>query len=188
MLGHIAGICESGQPSGLTCPNGRTLYSSVIWGLVGPRRLYSVGQIYTPLLHFFWIGALIPLVTFLLYRYTRCRFWKLINWPLIFIGTANVPPATGINYSSWALVNYIFHSFIKRRYFAWWTKYNYVLTAALDTGLALSGIVIFFCISYPGALFPKWWGNTVYLNTADAEGVAYMAVPSIGYFGPPNGT
>lgn len=92
MLGHIAGICESGQPSGLTCPNGRTLYSSVIWGLVGPRRLYSVGQIYTPLLHFFWIGALIPLVTFLLYRYTRCRFWKLINWPLIFIGTANVPP------------------------------------------------------------------------------------------------
>ncbi|CAG7956299.1 unnamed protein product [Penicillium salamii] len=189
MLGHIAGICESGQPSGFTCPNGRTLYSaSVIWGLVGPRRLYSVGKIYSPLLHFFWIGALIPLVTFLLYRHTRCRFWKLINWPLIFNGTANVPPATGINYSSWALVNYIFNHFIKRRYFTWWTKYNYVLAAALDTGLALSGIVIFFCISYPGAHFPKWWGNTVYLNTADAEGVAYMAVPSIGHFGPPNGT
>ncbi|CAG8926891.1 unnamed protein product [Penicillium salamii] len=96
--------------------------------------------------------------------------------------------STGINYSSWALVNYIFNHFIKRHYFAWWTKYNYVLAAALDTGLALIGIVIFFCISYPGAHFPKWWGNTVYLNTADAECVAYMAVPSIGYFGPPNGT
>lgn len=37
-------------------------------------------------------------------------------------------------------------------------KYNYVLAAALDTGLALSAIIIFFCITYPGAVFPDWWG------------------------------
>ena len=96
--------------------------------------------------------------------------------------------ATGINYSSWALVNFIFNHFIKRRFFAWWTKYNYILAAALDTGLALSGIVIFFCISYPGAAFPDWWGNTVYQNTADADGVPYKPMPKIGYFGPANGT
>jgi hypothetical protein len=96
--------------------------------------------------------------------------------------------ATGINYSSWALVNFVFNHFIKRRFFAWWTKYNYILAAALDTGLALSGIVIFFCISYPGATFPDWWGNNVYLNTADAQGVPYKAMPSVGYFGPTNGT
>ncbi|GMG13730.1 unnamed protein product [Aspergillus oryzae var. brunneus] len=98
------------------------------------------------------------------------------------------PNATGINYSSWALVNFIFNHFIKRRFFAWWTKYNYILAAALDTGLALSGIVIFFCISYPGAAFPDWWGNTVYQNTADADGVPYKPMPKIGYFGPANGT
>jgi hypothetical protein len=38
-------------------------------------------------------------------------------------------------------------------------KYNYVLAAALDTGLALSAIIIFFCITYPGAVFPDWWGE-----------------------------
>jgi len=93
MLGNISGICESDQADGFSCPNGRTVYSSsVIWGLVGPRRLYSVGEIYSPLLHFFWIGALAPLVTFFLYRYTRRQFWKFINWPLIFVGTYNVPP------------------------------------------------------------------------------------------------
>lgn len=93
MLGNISGICESDQADGFTCPNGRTVYSSsVIWGLVGPRRLYSVGKIYSPLLHFFWIGAIAPVVTFLLYRYTRRQFWKYINWPLIFVGTYNVPP------------------------------------------------------------------------------------------------
>ncbi|CDM30689.1 Oligopeptide transporter OPT superfamily [Penicillium roqueforti FM164] len=81
----------------------------------------------------------------------------------------------------------VYH-FIKRRFFAWWTKYNYILAAALDTGLALSGIVIFFCISYPGATFPDWWGNNVYLNTADAQGVPYKSMPAVGYFGPANGT
>ena len=34
--------------------------------------------------------------------------------------------------------------------FAWWAKYNYILAAALDTGTALSGILIFFALSYPG--------------------------------------
>ncbi|GLA43108.1 hypothetical protein AnigIFM63309_000834 [Aspergillus niger] len=189
MLGHIQDICSSDQSDGFTCPNGRTVYSSsVIWGLVGPRRLYSVGRIYSSLLHFFWIGAIAPIITYFLYKYTRKQFWKYINWPLIFVGTYNVPPATGINYSSWALVNFAFNHFIKKRFFAWWKKYNYILAAALDTGLALSGIVIFFCISYPGAVFPDWWGNTVYVNTADGEGVAYKSMPEVGYFGPANGT
>lgn len=102
--------------------------------------------------------------------------------------TNSISAATGINYSSWALVNFIFNHILRRRFFAWWTKYNYILAAALDTGLALSGIVIFFCISYPGAVFPAWWGNTVYLNTADAQGVAYKPMPAVGYFGPANGT
>ena len=48
MLGNIDGVCDSDQPNGFSCPNGRTVWSSsVIWGLVGPARLYSVGQIYS---------------------------------------------------------------------------------------------------------------------------------------------
>jgi OPT family small oligopeptide transporter len=189
MLGNIHGICTKGQSDGFSCPNGRTTYSSsVIWGAIGPGRLYSAGKIYSGLLHFFWIGALMPVVTWLIWKRTDTDFWAKINWPLIFVGTWNVPPATGINYSSWALVNWIFNGWIKKKYFAWWTKYNYVLAAALDTGTALSGIIIFFCISYPGAVFPSWWGNTVYVNTADGKGVPYLDLPESGYFGPANGT
>ena len=49
-----------------------------------------------------------------------------------------------------------------------------VLSAALDTGLACSIILIFFCLQYPkdGKIGEnnvlEWWGNTVFLNTADA--------------------
>lgn len=50
MLGNIEGICTDDQPNGFSCPNGETVYSSsIIWGLIGPARLYSVGGIYSGL-------------------------------------------------------------------------------------------------------------------------------------------
>ncbi|KAI9728056.1 MAG: hypothetical protein M1834_007870 [Cirrosporium novae-zelandiae] len=183
-LGHIDNVCSEDQADGFSCPNGRTVWSSsVIWGLVGPGRMYSAGKIYSGLNHFFWIGVVMPVITWLLYKYTKKPIWKLINWPLIFVGTYNVPPATGVNYSSWALVNIIFNYWIKKRWRAWWSKYNYVLAAALDTGLALSGLVIFLCVSYPGGSMPDWWGNTVWQNTADGNSVAWKAIPENGTFG-----
>ncbi|KAI1376961.1 small oligopeptide transporter [Hypoxylon crocopeplum] len=190
MLGNVPDICSEDQPNGFSCPNGRTVYSSsVIWGLVGPARLYSVGQIYSGLLHFFWIGLIFPPITYYIWKWTGSDFVRKINWPLIFVGTYNVPPATGINYSSWYIVNLVFNKIIYRKFYAWWTKYNYVLAAALDTGLAISGIVIFFAVTYgPNVQFPDWWGNTVWQNTADGQGLPWLPMPDVGYFGPPNGT
>jgi OPT family small oligopeptide transporter len=93
MLGHVNDVCSADQADGFSCPNGRTVYSSsVIWGLVGPSRLYSAGKIYASLNHFFWIGAITPVITWLLYKYTKREFWKKVNWPLIWVGTWNVPP------------------------------------------------------------------------------------------------
>ncbi|ETS84490.1 hypothetical protein PFICI_02515 [Pestalotiopsis fici W106-1] len=190
MLGNVDDICSEDQQNGFSCPNGRTVFSSsVIWGLVGPARLYSVGAIYSGLLHFFWIGLILPPMTYFIWKKTRSDFVRKINWPLIFVGTYNVPPATGINYSSWYIVNLVFNKIIYRRFYAWWTKYNYVLAAALDTGLAISGIVIFFAVTYgPNAQFPDWWGNTVWQNTADGLGLPWLQMPDVGYFGGANGT
>jgi hypothetical protein len=36
----------------------------------------------------------------------------------------------GINYTSWALVNWIFNGYIKKNFFAWWTKYNVCIPAS----------------------------------------------------------
>ncbi|KAH8785929.1 small oligopeptide transporter [Diaporthe sp. PMI_573] len=190
MIGNVEGICTADQPNGFTCPNGLTVYSSsIIWGLIGPGRLYSVGKIYSGLLHFFWIGLILPPITYYIFKRTKSDFVRKINWPLIFVGTYNVPPATGVNFSSWYLVNLIFNKIIFSRFRAWWTKYNYVLAAALDTGLAISGIIIFFAITYgPNLQFPDWWGNTVWQNTADGLGTPWLQMPSIGYFGSANGT
>lgn len=129
-----------------------------------------------------------PILTWYLYKRTKINWLRFVHWPLIFVGTYNVPPATGINYSSWAVVNFFFNRYLFKNFFAWWSKYNYILAAALDTGTAFAGIIIFFTISYTGAVFPDWWGNTVFLNTDDAVGVPYLDMPAEGFFGPGNGT
>jgi hypothetical protein len=61
---------------------------------IGPARLYSPGKIYSGLLHMFWIGATLPLITFFLRK--KFPHWGPLNavhWPIFFAGTGNLPPA-----------------------------------------------------------------------------------------------
>ena len=45
-----------------------------------------------------------------------------------------IPPATGINYSAWFATGFVFQYLVRKRNFAWWSKFNYVTSAALDSG------------------------------------------------------
>jgi hypothetical protein len=88
------------------------------------------------------------------------------SFPIIFAGTGNIPPASAVNYVPWAIIGFIFQYVIRKRHFSWWTKYNYVLSAALDSGVAICAILIFFTLQYPkhGTIghdnVQTWWGNT----------------------------
>ncbi|KXT06362.1 hypothetical protein AC578_9203 [Pseudocercospora eumusae] len=185
MLGHIDNICSEDQKSGYTCPQGRVNFvSSIVWGAIGPARMYSIGKIYSGLLHMFWLGALLPVITFLLKkRFPHNKILNAIHWPIFFAGTGNMPPATGVNYTTAFVASYVFNKYIKKHYKQWWAKYNYVLSAALDSSVAVSAIVLFFCVIFPGASL-TWWGNTVNSKTIDGMGTPRFQVPVNGTFGP----
>lgn len=75
---------------------------------------------------------------------------------------------------------------LPRRHLAWWEKYNYVLSAALTAGVAISALVMFFAVDYhPKTL--KWWGNTVSSAGVDGSSAGILAMPARGYFGPEKG-
>lgn len=38
---------------------------------------------------------------------------------------------------------------MRRRHFRWWSKYNFILSAGLDSGTILSALVIFFTLQLP---------------------------------------
>jgi hypothetical protein len=52
------------------------------------------------------------------------NFLKYVNFPVIFSGTGDIPPAMPLNYVACVLVSFIFNYRIRRRNFGWWSKYN----------------------------------------------------------------
>jgi hypothetical protein len=163
-LNHISGICTSAAVNGFTCPYSSTHFNtSLIWGAVGPRRYFSNQIGYSALLYFFIIGAVLPIPVHLLSRRYPNSLWKKIHIPLFIGGLNYLPPATGMNYGSWAVVGLTFGWLIRKRLHGWWSKYNFVLSSAMDSSVGIAGVVIFLTIYFTGASEHfSWWGTEVY--------------------------
>ncbi|KAF8264675.1 OPT oligopeptide transporter protein-domain-containing protein [Lactarius quietus] len=191
LFSNIEDICSPTQKEGFTCP-GTTVFgnASIIWGVIGPQRIFSHGQLYHGLLFFFLIGAVLPIIQWALFKRFNIRLLRYLNFPIIFSSLGFMPPATPINYVPWVLICFLFNYVIHRRHFGWWTKYNYILSSALDAGYTIGVAFIFFTLQYPrnGNIglnsIQNWWGNTVYLNTADAKGTPLKIVSDGQTFGP----
>jgi len=142
MFANIPDICQKGQKSSLTCPHNQVFYTaSAIWGLVGPKRQFGPGSVYYPFLYAIIIGAFLPIPFWLWQRWHPKSRVKYISTPIVLNGVGFIPPATGINYSSWFVVGFIFQYWIRRRNFLWWSKFNYVTSAALDAGTSTGDFV-----------------------------------------------
>ncbi|KAK7052416.1 glutathione transporter 1 [Favolaschia claudopus] len=149
--------------------------ASVVWGLIGPAQLFSKGELikWLALIFFFVIGAACPVILWLFTRRRPNTILNYLRYSLIFSALGQIPPATAINFVPWAIFGFIFQYLIRRKHFAYWTKYNYVLSAALDAGTSVGIVLVFFCLQYPlnGSIgrtsVLRWWGNTVHLRTLD---------------------
>ncbi|KAF9444401.1 OPT oligopeptide transporter [Macrolepiota fuliginosa MF-IS2] len=177
MFSNIPNMCDPEQKDGFICPSTEVFgTASVIWGVIGPARQFSKGQIYYALSFFFLIGFICPIISWLISLRFPNSWVRYLNFPIIFSGTGYIPPASAVNYIPWGIVGFVFQYVVRRRHFSWWTKYNYVLSAALDSGVAVAVVLIFFCLQYPqnGGIgidtIQTWWGNTVPFTTADAKG------------------
>jgi hypothetical protein len=159
--------------------------ASVIWGLIGPQRIFGPSGIYNKL-HFFWlIGAALPLIHWLILKKWPKSVFRYLNVPVILNGNANIPPATPTTYMSWFIVGAIFNKFIRGRWTGWWMRYNYITSAALDSGLILCTIVLVLCFSLTKTSAPDWWGTVGYKDTMDYQGTAIQTMLNEGEtFGP----
>lgn len=186
---NIEGICKHGQSFNFTCPSGKVFFNaSVIWGLIGPKRIFSPGALYSGLNWFWFVGAALPVAIYVGARMFPKSKIRYLNAPVIFGGTGNIPPATPLNYLAWCAVGFVFNKYIKDRYRGWWMRFNYVTSAGLDTGLAISTIFIFLTLSLTLVNFPTWWGGYTggSQNTLDITDSAIQSPPPAnpGYFGP----
>ena len=141
MFTNIEDLCSADQRDGFTCPATTAFGTASIivgycypfrlpkaelpqWGVIGPQRLFSHGCLYHGLTFFFLVGIIAPLIQWTLHKKFRFDAFKYLNFPIIFMNASGLPPATPLNYVPWVLVCYVFNSFIRRRYFNWWSKHN----------------------------------------------------------------
>mgnify|MGYP002717804615 CR=1 FL=1 len=199
-LDHITGICTSAAVNGFSCPYSSTHFNtSLIWGAVGPRRYFSNQIGYSALLYFFLLGAILPIPVYYITRRYPKSLWRRVHVPLFLGGLNYLPPATGMNYGSWAVVGLTFGWLVRKRLHSWWSKYNFVLSSAMDSSVGIAGAMIFFAIYFTGASEHfNWWGTEVHKvcvnplclitptdywqNTCDWKGCAHLSIPKGGKF------
>ncbi|KAF8525148.1 OPT oligopeptide transporter [Hysterangium stoloniferum] len=178
---NIVDFCSPDNTQGFTCPP-VSIFSTaaIVWGGVGAGRMFGQGALW-----FFFIGAVLPIPFYYAAKRWPTSIFKYINIPIFFFGPAIIPPASGVNIASWALVGFIFQSWIRRTHFRWWMRFNYILSAALDAGVAVGVLLVFFSLQLPkGGITLNWWGNTVWRETADAQGLPFIILDANQTFGP----
>jgi len=165
LLTTIPNVCNSdvlppGSP--WTCPGDTVFFdASVIWGLIGPKRMFGTLGIYKAVNWFFLIGGLAPVPFWILHKIFPDKKWPLYVYTPILIGaTGNMPPATSVNYIAWFLVGFIFNYVVFKYRKVWWQRYNYVLSAAMDAGLAFMGVLLYFVLQVEDKNI-SWWGSSV---------------------------
>ncbi|KAG8978820.1 hypothetical protein FRB90_008327, partial [Tulasnella sp. 427] len=103
-------VCESGQAARLNCYRVQGIYtSSIVWGLIGPNRQFGKRGVYYGSVFALIAGALLPVVIWCCTRLCQRPKWlRSVNFAVALNGLAAIPPATGINYTSWFGVGFLF--------------------------------------------------------------------------------
>lgn len=187
-------VCTSAAKFGMSCPGANTFFTSaVFWGTLGPARLFGSGKRYTLML----LGFPVGLVTVLVYWGLRKKFpkneWlRQLHPVMIFNGGAYWGPPLNMSYFIGNVYITVFSfQFIRKRYTAFWAKYNYVLAASFPAGIAICALVIFFGTAIPkdGAYATiAWWGNDVTGIGCEGGGCPRLTLADGEVFGAPVGS
>jgi hypothetical protein len=109
--------------------------------------MFGFGSQYSIIQWGFVIGALLPIPVWLLCRrYPHIDFLQKIHFPVLLAATSNMPPAQAYFYPNGILLGFIFMWYLRRYKNSWWKRYNYITSGAMDTGVALSGLVCYFLL------------------------------------------
>ncbi|GAA0148501.1 hypothetical protein LIER_07925 [Lithospermum erythrorhizon] len=157
---HICDPTKLPEGSPWTCPGDDVFYNaSIIWGVVGPQRMFGNLGVYPQMNYFFLFGFLAPFPVWILSRkFPQYKWIRLINMPILISGAGGMPPARAVNYMCWFAVGIVFNFVIYRKFKSWWARHNYILSAGLDAGVAFMAILCYFTLQFKDINGAKWWG------------------------------
>jgi OPT family small oligopeptide transporter len=181
----IEGICTPQAKFRLTCPGVNTFFTaSVMWGTVGPRKMWGVGGQYSETLVGFGIGVALVLFFWVLAKQRPNWVWLRSVHPVILLAgplgwapysLSYVWPGVPVAWLSWL--------YMRKRFLGWWSKYNFVTSAAFSCAIAICGLIIFFTLQWQDIEL-DWWGNSVVYQGCEGDACLLLELPDGEYFGP----
>lgn len=206
-LMKMDGICTEDAPFHLICPGGKSYkdeyvgvltkiaqgdYSNFIfWGTLGAKRLFGSGGRFSVLLIGFPLGIAFPILMYYLKKaFPRSEILQSSHPLLLLLSFAWTTGHWGA-YIPGMFINYFSWNYLKRKYLEFWTRYNYVVLAALGAAISINALIVFFALVFPGINFPDWWGTVGgtpgCIGNWDNSCALYKIDPARGFFGPDPG-
>ncbi|KAK0649302.1 OPT oligopeptide transporter protein-domain-containing protein [Cercophora newfieldiana] len=184
-LTSIPGVCTPEAVNSMTCPGVNTFFTaSVLWGTIGPKKVFGAGGQYTALLVGWPLGVAIPVIVWALQKRFPSQKWMRQIHPVLLInGALNWAPYN----LSWTFpgvwIGWLSWIWCKNRFVGFWSKYNFVLSAAFTCGISVSATIIFFALDMNGH-FVDWWGNNVVGQGCEGKACALKTLNPGEHFGP----
>ncbi|KJZ77186.1 hypothetical protein HIM_03507 [Hirsutella minnesotensis 3608] len=184
----IPDICEVGQKDKFSCPGIQSYFTAaVLFGSLGARKVWGAGAQYTAMLAAFPVGLAFPIIYYYTTRRLPKTHWLTKIHPVIIFSGGHTWSPYNFGYMWPALLpSWLSWVYIRRRYLAFWSKYNYVVSAAFSTAIAIAAVVIFFALSFHGARV-RWIGNNPE-SGCESTACTRLKLPPGEYFGPRIGT
>ncbi|KAK7230107.1 hypothetical protein V2G26_002277 [Clonostachys chloroleuca] len=176
-LTGMPGICNPKLQPRWICGNvAQSWTTSIIWGALGPSRLFGSDALYRKLPWAILAGALWPVAWYLARQRWPNSFFRFCHPLVLLVGPILWAPFNLSMVWQGLPVSFVFGYWIKHRYVEWWNKYNYVTSTALLSGIAFSIIIQFAGLTNQEISFPEWWGTTKYMETCDFQDCRWLTV------------
>lgn len=126
----IKGVCTPDAQYKMTCPGVNTFFTaSVFWGTLGPHKVFGSQGPYKLVLLGFPVGLCIPILIHLARKgFPGVKWLRAIHPIPLIIGPIQYAPynfsyqITGFYASLFSMI------YLKGRYLAFWSKYNYIIS------------------------------------------------------------
>ncbi|KAG9327773.1 hypothetical protein KVV02_000219 [Mortierella alpina] len=162
--------------------------SGLIYGALGPARMFAFDGKYWFIYIGFIIGLIVPALFWLLSKKFPGVKWSAINIAIIAQGMGAFPNGyvTGIVMILGTAL--LFQYYIYKYHKVWWTKYTFILSAALDTGAAFTGLILFLFLGRGispnvGVDIPSWWANHYVDDNSNYPNAPYRGIDRCGAAG-----
>ncbi|KAF9563039.1 hypothetical protein EC968_005033 [Mortierella alpina] len=156
--------------------------AGLVYGALGPARIFAWDGKYGFVFFGFLIGAIVPVIQWCLSKRFSSVQWSKFNISILASGMTAFPNGYSIGTTGKIIVCFVFQYYIFRYHKNWWKKYTFILSSALDTGAAFTGLIVFMFLgggisSNLAVTVPSWWGDHV---AEDGTNDPYLAVDRCG--------